>query len=69
MAAWRGICRAGHTGSKAEFAQRLAAQIAEKDAAGQWVSAFEIPPYLEKAITYVVESCNRSSSIPEATTE
>ena len=47
MAAWRGICRAGHTGSKAEFAHRLAAQIVEKDKDDEWVVAFDIPVYLE----------------------
>jgi hypothetical protein len=64
MAAWRGICRAGHTGSKAEFAQRLAAQIVEKDKDDQWVVAFDIPVYLEKAITYVVLSCKQFPSVP-----
>jgi len=69
MAAWRGICRARHTGSKAEFAQRLAAKIVEKDKDDQWVLAFDIPLYLEKAITYVVVSCKQSASIPGANNE
>ena len=30
MATWRGICRGEHTGSKAEFAHRLAAEPREE---------------------------------------
>jgi putative ATP-dependent endonuclease of the OLD family len=57
MAAWRGICRAHHTGSKANFAQHLAAMLAEKDINNQWVVEFEVPTYIEESITHVVTSC------------
>jgi putative ATP-dependent endonuclease of the OLD family len=56
MAAWRGICRAEHSGSKAEFAHRLSAKLAEKDAGGQPVDTFEVPSYLKEAIEYVVNA-------------
>lgn len=54
MVAWRGICRAEHSGSKAEFAHRLSAKLAEKNAAGQAVSTFEVPSYIKEAIEYVI---------------
>jgi putative ATP-dependent endonuclease of OLD family len=53
IATWRGICRADHTGSKAEFAHRLAAMLAKRDETGKWAFAFDVPPYLRNAITYV----------------
>jgi putative ATP-dependent endonuclease of OLD family len=69
MAAWRGICRADHAGSKAEFAQCLAAALVEKNKSNQWMLAFDVPPYLKAAITYVVASCNQSASEPKAAKE
>lgn len=69
MAAWRGICLAGHTGSKAEFAHRLAAKLVEKDKNDQWVLAFDVPDYLISAITHVVTACNPPVIAPEATAE
>lgn len=56
MAAWRGICRAEHSGSKAEFAHRLSAKLAEKNAGGQPVSTFEVPLYLKAAIEHVINA-------------
>ncbi len=50
LAAWRGICRAEHSGSKAEFAHLLAAEIEDKSDLN-----FETPKYLKDAIKYVVE--------------
>ncbi len=58
LATWRGICRAEHSGSKAEFAHRLSATLAEKNAGGQPVIAFEIPPYIKAAIEHVIASLN-----------
>jgi putative ATP-dependent endonuclease of OLD family len=58
MAAWRGLCRASHTGSKAELAQRLSAKLAEKDGRDSWKVPFGVPTYLEEAITYVAGSCS-----------
>jgi putative ATP-dependent endonuclease of OLD family len=56
MATWRGICRAEHSGSKAEFAHRLTAHLIEQDAAGQFIHAFAVPEYLRQAVRYVVEA-------------
>lgn len=67
MAVWRGICRAHHTGSKAEFAHRLAAKLVGVDGSGQCPSAFDIPDYLKKAIDYVVASVDPPAPAPEAT--
>jgi putative ATP-dependent endonuclease of the OLD family len=53
LAAWRGICRAEHTGSKAEFAQRLAAHLSIHDTNKQFIHSFDIPEYLELAIRRV----------------
>jgi putative ATP-dependent endonuclease of OLD family len=56
MATWRGICRASHSGSKAEFAHRLSANLVGADGSGKCPLRFDIPEYLKKAITYVVNS-------------
>ena len=52
LAVWRGICRAKHTGSKAEFAQRLALALdpTDKDC---WTE-FVVPTYIQDAIRSVV---------------
>jgi putative ATP-dependent endonuclease of the OLD family len=55
---WRGICRADHTGSKAEFAHVLAGTLEEKRDDGQWKETFDIPKYLTNAINHVVVSSN-----------
>jgi len=67
LAAWRGVCRASHTGSKAELAHRLAAELLRKDQNGQWEAAFEVPGYLKRAINYVASSCAKSAPSPGAT--
>lgn len=57
LAAWRGICRASHTGSKGEFAHRLAERLSAAGSgavAGQL--AFAVPSYIESAIKHVVEA-------------
>jgi len=54
MATWRGICRAEHSGSKAEFAHRLAAHLGKQDATGHFTCAFDVPEYLRLAIKHVV---------------
>lgn len=58
MAVWRGICRAEHCGSKAEFAHRLAACLAEKNDAGDPKLAFDVPLYIQRAIEHVVGMLN-----------
>lgn len=54
LAAWRGICRADHTGSKAEFAHHLAASLEKTIAGGQPAMAFDVPLYIKTAIEHVV---------------
>jgi putative ATP-dependent endonuclease of OLD family len=58
LAAWRGICRADHSGSKAEFAHRLSAKLSEQQEGGQWTTAFVAPQYIVEAIEYVVKALN-----------
>jgi hypothetical protein len=55
MVTWRGICRASHSGSKAEFAQRLAARLGKNNPDGKPTENFVIPPYLAAAVIHVVE--------------
>ncbi|MBI3530773.1 MAG: AAA family ATPase [Betaproteobacteria bacterium] len=66
MAAWRGICRAHHTGSKAEFAHRLAAKLAPAHESSQSASDFDMPDYLKNAIDYVVASADQPAPAPGA---
>lgn len=54
MCAWRGICRASHSGSKAEFAQRLAAKLEHSNKDGIPAEQFEVPRYIKDAIKFVV---------------
>jgi hypothetical protein len=46
---WRGICRANHTGSKAEFAHRLAEWLAQNRN-----KAFVVPAYIEDAVKHLI---------------
>lgn len=52
LAAWRGICRAQHSGSKAEFAHQLAVRLDGSDGMGS--CPFAVPQYLIDAIQHVV---------------
>ena len=52
LIAWRGICRAKHSGSKAEFAHLLADALSGE--VSEAVSNFAIPKYIEDAIESVV---------------
>ncbi len=54
LAAWRGICRARHSGSKAEFAHRLAAFLEKSNGNGFCPLSFRVPEYIRDAIEYVV---------------
>lgn len=56
MAVWRGICRAKHSGSKAEFAHRLAAFLEKSNGVEFCPLNFRIPKYIQDAIEYVVDS-------------
>lgn len=54
LAVWRGICRAQHTGSKAEFAHVLADRLLSDESQTDIVAQFEVPPYLRGAIEHVL---------------
>lgn len=53
LCAWRGICRASHSGSKAEFAQRLANRLVDPKHPKE-KEFFKIPEYIENAIKFVI---------------
>ncbi|MBN1153212.1 MAG: AAA family ATPase [Dehalococcoidia bacterium] len=55
MCAWRGICRAAHAGSKAEFAHMLAAHLGETRDDGSFKVAFAVPQYIRQAVSFVVD--------------
>jgi putative ATP-dependent endonuclease of OLD family len=59
LIAWRGICRASHSGSKAEFAHRLADALSGQEEGGETIANFAIPPYLKSAIECVVDVGHR----------
>lgn len=54
LCTWRGICRASHSGSKAEFAQRLATRLEQSGKNGKSDVSFEVPKYIKDAIEFVV---------------
>jgi putative ATP-dependent endonuclease of OLD family len=54
LVVWRGICRADHSGSKAEFAHRLSAKLAERGPDGQFQTAFVVPEYIRLAVEHVI---------------
>jgi len=55
LRAWQGICRASHSGSKAEFAQRLSLRLSEVGENGTPTEQFDVPPYSKAAIESVAE--------------
>ncbi len=65
MAAWRGICRANPTCSKAEFAHRLTAHLDKRNDIGQHDVAFDVPGYLKDAIVYAVDTVKPPAPIIE----
>lgn len=69
LVTWRGICRAEHTGSKAELAHRLAAELERKTDDNDFATPFEVPDYLKNAIVYVVESVQSSTPTPSPVPE
>ena len=56
MAAWRGICRADPSVSKAEFAHRLSAKLVGEDGSGLCPVNFTPPKYIKEAIEHVVNA-------------
>lgn len=55
LRAWRGICRASHSGSKAEFAHHLAAHLSSRNSIDEFSVTFAVPEYLQRAIQFVVK--------------
>lgn len=55
LTVWRGICRADHSGSKAEFAHLLTEWLAQNRDDGGGLK-FEIPQYIIAAIKYVTSA-------------
>jgi putative ATP-dependent endonuclease of OLD family len=64
LAAWRGICRASHTGSKADFAHRLTESLSARQAETWTITGFEVPAYIRDAIEHVVKGATASASGP-----
>ncbi len=62
---WRGICRAEHTGSKAELSHRLAQRLDLRDPDGRFRDAFAVPEYLKRAINFVVEKVEPVPQVAE----
>jgi putative ATP-dependent endonuclease of OLD family len=67
LAAWRGICRADPSVSKAEFAHRLAAKLIGEDGSGQSPLNFVTPNYIKEAIKHVVNSLKTTAPATGAT--
>lgn len=65
LCTWRGICRATHTGSKAEFAQRLATRLEQSGKNGKPVVSFEVPQYIKDAIEFVVSKVKLPAQFDE----
>ncbi len=65
LTTWRGICRADHSGSKAEFAHRLAAKLVGEGESGSAPLYFEPPDYIKQAIEHVINALN----IPDSPAE
>ena len=61
LATWRGICRATHSGNKAEFAHQLAAMLIGADGSGECPLNFIVPEYLKEAIGYAVKNVIKSN--------
>jgi putative ATP-dependent endonuclease of OLD family len=64
LAAWRGICRASHAGSKADFAHRLTEALSAKQGNTWKIVDFEVPPYLREAVEHVVKSPGPPPGLP-----
>jgi putative ATP-dependent endonuclease of OLD family len=61
LTAWRGICRASHTGSKADFAHRLTEALSANQGENSTFANFQVPSYLRDAIEHVVKSATPAS--------
>jgi putative ATP-dependent endonuclease of OLD family len=61
LCAWRGICRASHSGSKAEFAQRLSFRLNKFGEDGKPTEQFDVPQYITSVIESVIA---RVTTIP-----
>jgi putative ATP-dependent endonuclease of OLD family len=67
IVAWRGICRASHSGSKAELSHRLAARLDGSDGSGSCPLRFVVPAYIKSAIEHVVAGVNPPAGTTGAT--
>ena len=67
LCVWRGICRASHSGSKAEFAQRLAATLEQFGNDEKTIEPFEVPRYIEDAIKFVIGKIQTATPPVEST--
>jgi putative ATP-dependent endonuclease of the OLD family len=56
LTTWRGICRAEHTGSKADFAHRLATYLSIRETDEKYKHEFSVPEYIKQAIENVVNN-------------
>lgn len=56
LCVWRGICRADHSGSKAELAHRLADLLATAALPGATPVDFEVPVYIVQAIEHIMSA-------------
>jgi putative ATP-dependent endonuclease of OLD family len=66
LCTWRGICRASHSGSKAEFAQRLAITLEQSGKNGKSDVSFNVPKYIEDAINFIVGAVKGPAKPEEA---
>lgn len=66
LTTWRGICRADHSGSKAEFAHRLAARLIGEDGSGPEPLNFVPPTYIKEAIEHVINSLHSSTHMDDS---
>ncbi len=63
---WRGICRSDHTGSKADFAHRLAEDLQAKNKTN---AGFEVPGYIRDAIEHVMSAIKMDKGTPDEKTD
>ena len=68
LAVWRGICLAHHSGSKADFAHKLADRLSQSSAPSNLQPDFTVPQYLKEAITHAIPSAAESNAHGQADT-
>ena len=68
LVVWRGICLAHHSGSKADFAHKLADWLSQSPATGDSQPEFTVPQYLEESITHAIPVTAESTAQGQADT-